>query len=305
MESFKDFYNGLDIFNLILFWGTIIVIILIIIFLILYFSRKRKVDVEDNNDFDNIDVIKLNDSNIEDQNLSDNSIDKDSNLSIQNMSNDMLNVNLDNDIIEIPIQEKKIETKNNLEEIYLRSNGIVIEKKNNVEENNVNTVIEKNDNIQVKKDNDEFLFDELVKKDISDEKPRAYQKNFFKEMNSRNQTSPIGIIYKKEENILDEFKDSMQESKTEYLENVYNSLEKASVPDKVELTEYEKQQEEQAVISYQELIKKKDTIDYDKEEDAVISYGELLNSNSRLYNIREEEEDQEFLSELKKFRRDL
>lgn len=320
MESFKDFYNGLDILNLILFWGIIVVTILIIIFLTLYFSRRKNItlNVENEDDFDDVNVIKLDNSNVNDQKLSvDSSVieNEDSNLNVKNINEDVLNkvneeIYLDNDTIKIPDQKMEVrsEINSNIQD-YSKNNDIVIEKKNNIEsnleDNNVNIVIEKNNTIEVKKASDEFLFDELVKKDTNSEKPRAYQKNVFREMNSRNQTSPIGIVRERKTNSIDEYKESLTETKDSYLENVYNSLSEATVPDKVELTEYEKRQEEDAVISYQELLRKKDTIDYDREEDAVISYGELVSRNSRLYNIREEEEDKEFLSELKKFRKDL
>ena len=300
MNTFKDCYNNLDILNLILFWGTIIVIILIIIFLTLYFSRKKNNGIKEENNnfvFDDIDIIKHNDNQ-------STKIEIKKDEKIEKVDEE---INLENNI-DIPIQKEIIkETVEDYPEE--ETNNITIEKVNiiepSTEKTGININIEKNNTIEVKKDNDEFLFDELIKKDTNNEKPRAYQKNVFREMNLRNQTSPIGIIRERKTNPIDEYKESLTETKDSYLENVYNSLSEATVPDKVELTEYEKRQEEDAVISYQELLKKKDTIDYDREEDAVISYGELVNRNSRLYNIREEEEDKEFLSELKKFRKDL
>lgn len=52
-----------------------------------------------------------------------------------------------------------------------------------------------------------------------------------------------------------------------YLENVKNTLEKDYKPTEIELTDYEKEQEESAIISYEELIKNKDKINvsYDKD----------------------------------------
>ncbi len=355
MSIVKNFYNGLDFLNLILFWGIVIVVILIVLFLILYFSRRKATNVtyKKNNDFDfdDIDIIKRNNSNINVKKISDdkiNVIEKDKyNMSIKTISDDDIDevneeINLD-DTMDIPIQKKEVEVKidNTNEEIPNKNNitierdnvierdnnkeniNVTIERKEVIEEksnnnvitdksynldrnnNNINITIEKKNTLEVKKDNDEFIFDELVKKDNNDEKPKAYQKNVFREMNIRNQTSPIGIIYETKPNEIEEYKESLDNKKDTYLEDVYSNLSKANVPDRVELTEYEKKQEEDAVISYQELLKKKDNVDYDKEEDVVISYGELVNRNSRLYNIREEEEDKEFLSELKEFRKDL
>lgn len=297
MDSFKDFYNGLDILNLILFWGIIVVIALIIIFLILYFSRKKSVSINTvEDDFDDIDIIKFDNSNLNIKTIPDDDVE------VVNRE-----INLEEDTIEIPIQKKqvKMEINDHLSEDNSKNDDIVIEKKNNIEydfKDNEVDVIEKNNVVEVKESKDSFLFDELVRKD---DKPRAYHKNVFREMNSRNQTSPIGIVYDNHINEIDEYKESLNDKNDNYLENVYSSLSNATVPDKIALTDYEKRQEENAVISYSELLKKKDSINFDHEEDAVISYSELLNKENKLYNIREEEEDKEFLSELKKFRRDL
>ena len=65
---------------------------------------------------------------------------------------------------------------------------------------------------------------------------------------------------------------------------------------------------EDAIISYKELMAKKDTIKTIDEEDAVISIQELTsreNKQEKLYNLTEEEENDDFLDELKKFRNDL
>lgn len=277
MRTFNEFYNGLDFLNLILFWGVIIVIILIIIFLTLYFSRKKRiiiVDKEEKRDFDDIDILKTTDDIKNSQSLE---LIDDKNLTDK--------IKLDNDSISFANNDIELNTNE------------VTDTLNDIHEE-VKTVSEEKDELK-----SEYLFDGFVRRE--EDRPRAYQRNVFREMNARGQTSPIGIVTKKEDNVLTEYKESMSEPNDRYLEDVYSSLEKASVPDKIELTDYEKRQEEDAVISYQELIKKKDTIDYSYEEDVPISYGELLGRSDKLYNIREEEQDQEFLSELKKFRRDL
>ena len=148
------------------------------------------------------------------------------------------------------------------------------------------------------------LFDDLIPTS-EEKKNNLYQKNVFREMSSRYQTSPIGIVKEEKEDIKEYENDINTGDKDNYLENVYNNLEKAVVPDKIELTDYEKKQEEEAVISYQELIRKKDNINVEDNEEAIISYNELINTKNKLYNITKEEENQEFLSELKKFRNDL
>ena len=98
-----------------------------------------------------------------------------------------------------------------------------------------------------------------------------------------------------------------EDNKT-YLEEVSRKLSEAEVPDEIVRTEYEKQQEEDAIISYKELMEKKDSIQTVDEEDAVISIDELIQrkkEEEKIYNITEEEATDDFISELKKFREDL
>ena len=99
-----------------------------------------------------------------------------------------------------------------------------------------------------------------------------------------------------------------KEDNKAYLEEVSRKLSEAEVPDEIERTEYEKQQEEDAIISYKELMEKKDSIQTVDEEDAVISIDELIQrkkEEEKIYNITEEEATDDFISELKKFREDL
>lgn len=104
-------------------------------------------------------------------------------------------------------------------------------------------------------------------------------------------------------------KEQKQEVKSNnYLKEVSEKLSEAKDNNGIERTEYELKQEEEAIISYEELMKKKDQIQIVDEEDAVISIEELYNktkSKEKLYNITKEEEDNKFISELKHFRSDL
>lgn len=101
-----------------------------------------------------------------------------------------------------------------------------------------------------------------------------------------------------------------------YLEEVSRKLAEAEVPNEIERTNYELKQEEDAIISYKELMEKKDSIQTIDEEDAIISIEELMNlSNNqlqseaedtrKLYHLTEEEENENFIKELKQFRKDL
>ena len=102
-----------------------------------------------------------------------------------------------------------------------------------------------------------------------------------------------------------------------YLEEVSKKLAEADVSDGIERTDYELEQEENAIISYKELMEKKDSIQTIDEEEAVISIEELMNRNNKqqekkekdtdtkLYNLTDEEENDDFIKELKQFRNDL
>lgn len=107
-------------------------------------------------------------------------------------------------------------------------------------------------------------------------------------------------------------------SSENYLEEVSRKLAEAETIDEIERTNYELKQEEDAIISYKELMEKKDSIKTIDEEDAVISIEELMNRSNqnqespkekqeekKIYNLTEEEENDNFIKELKQFRNDL
>ena len=52
-------------------------------------------------------------------------------------------------------------------------------------------------------------------------------------------------------------------------------------------------------------MKKKDEIVCIEEEEAVISYEELINRKEKIYNITKENNDTNFINELKSLRKDL
>ena len=101
-------------------------------------------------------------------------------------------------------------------------------------------------------------------------------KNVLKDIYTRHQTSPINIVN-------DEIKIE-KEDNLSYTEKVTRKLESEYKPQTIELTDYEKKQEEEAIISYKEL---------------------LSSSKDKLYNITEEEETTDFIKELKSFRSSL
>ena len=86
---------------------------------------------------------------------------------------------------------------------------------------------------------------------------------------------------KKELPKLDENSSNM--SNQEFIEEISKRLAEEVEPQTIELTDYEKRQEEEAIISYKELLKEKD----------------------RLYKITDDEEIDTFIDELKEFRTNL
>ena len=139
------------------------------------------------------------------------------------------------------------------------------------------------------------------------ESPKPYQKNVLREISRKMPISPIHIEKEdKDEEIYtvsDDTEDSYDLADISIGEDIVSPLEKMEdnyeanddmkeivsrmeeevKPSNIELTEYEKKQEEEAIISYDELQKVKD----------------------KIYNLTEEEEDGEFIDELKNFRSDL
>lgn len=99
-----------------------------------------------------------------------------------------------------------------------------------------------------------------------------YQKNVLNDIVK--QTSPVSITTSSS---------NPENKKENYLESVSKSLEEHKETEPIELTNYEQQQEDDAIISYQEL----------------------LGSQDKLYNITDEEEDSPFIEELKSFRKSL
>ncbi len=139
--------------------------------------------------------------------------------------------------------------------------------------------------------------EEEVKENVPKQEEGPYSKNVLREISTRYQTSPISI--KKEENkdmvnIVSISKDEInkeekvqEEPKTEkvsFAEEISKKMEEELKPQTIELTDYEKKQEEEAIISYQEL---------------------LQTNKDRLYNITDEEETVDFIKELKSFRSSL
>ena len=146
---------------------------------------------------------------------------------------------------------------------------------------------------------------EEVKEEIKEEKIPVntnnnglYTKNVLRE--KRVQTSPIHIDrelssreelpkedYHTNEDILtgiDLHEDAYEvNDNMKFASDIVERMEEEIKPSNIELTDYERKQEEEAIISYDELLKVKD----------------------KIYNITDDEETDEFIDELKNFRIDL
>lgn len=116
-----------------------------------------------------------------------------------------------------------------------------------------------------------------------------YTKNVLKNLYASGQTSPVNIgknsvdVPKIKVTSYVKQTEKKETTNQEFIENISKRMEEELQPQTIELTDYEKRQEEEAIISYQELLKVKD----------------------KLYKITDDEEIDTFIDELKEFRTDL
>ena len=288
MNLIQEFYNNLDTLEMIIFWGIIIVIILVIILIIILINKNKKTK----------------------------------------------NIVIDDIVEEFPIKINELTEDEHQENIINNNEEILFDTKN---ENNLLEEIEPI--IEIEKEQVSEIKEENKYQTTFEIPSAPYQKNVLRGM-SLSQTSPIGINrrddYIKPEELFEMYNkhEEKQEPKEPEIKqeiiNIEENIEENVIeeyPDNedvneeekkydldIERTQYEIEQEENAIISYKELMEKKDSIQTIDEEDAIISIEELLNKTnskeeikeeSKLYNISEEEENESFINELKQFRKDL
>jgi len=204
---------------------------------------------------------------------------------------------------QVPKEDKKMEMVKDLEEsLNNEEKNITIEiKKDGYKsvDNQINEGVNKNN------------YNDSRKTDIKidDKKIMTNTINDNKHINA-----PEAIELLNNQSTISDYIKEQNESE-KYLEEVSRKLAEAEIPDEIERTNYELQQEEDAIISYKELMEKKDTIQTIDEEEAVISIEELMNktnqkqeeqnNDTKLYNLSEEEANDNFIKELKQFRNDL
>lgn len=167
------------------------------------------------------------------------------------------------------------------------------------------------DNINNKESIKEAVKKEIEVKEEVNKDNGLYQKNVLREMSMKSPTSPINIEkreeYVKKEDLsnfdfnkydnglgmqvessdvspLEEMEDYYEvNDNMKFASEIVERMNEEISPSNIELTEFEKKQEEEAIISYDELLKVKD----------------------KIYNITDDEETDEFIDELKSFRIDL
>lgn len=216
------------------------------------------------------------------------------------------------------IKNKKL-IKTLKEDSVVVNDSDIINTNTNIDNSNNNiSIVENQDRDYSKVDNinnEESIKEEVKKKiEVKEEVKKdngLYQKNVLREMSMKSPTSPINIEkreeYVKKEDLsnfdfnkydnglgmqvessdvspLEEMEDYYEvNDNMKFASEIVERMNEEISPSNIELTEFEKKQEEEAIISYDELLKVKD----------------------KIYNITDDEETDEFIDELKSFRIDL
>ena len=305
-------------------------------------KENIKIKIEKEPIQQNVEQTNIEEKNIEQRNIEQRNIEQ---RNIEQRNIEQRNLINNNDYI--PLNETKEEVpkqKFSPEELVMEYNKNEKPKPeiSNITRNNIE-IKEKADNYQINKE----LSNQISKSQVNIIKENNYQ-NINVKNNSLNQTSPIGIVKPREKTLDDinkakELQSSLNyqekqskevttsnintlnrqaelareikkqeiydtKPKGNYLEEISKSLSKITNDEGINRTEYELKQEEDAIISYKELMEKKDSIETIEEEEAIISMEELMKkkqNEDKLYNLTNDAEDDKFINELKNFRSDL
>ncbi len=313
------------IFNLINNFNTLDVIILIVVIFIFIFLvfltsslMKKNKELREalskniKNDEEEIPLKKTNSFVKEDAFVKKDVVNNVAN-NIEGINNIDINSNTNTN-------EKAINKNNIDDEIIINNKEIDNKEVDNKLISDIKEEIKLEDNISTMNKND---IDEMLNK-IPVTESGPYKRNVLREINTRSQTSPVNIgnvtvevpkikvtSYVKKEEITENNKNinTLEESNNisksldnsnnqnnttqnnttqnnkDYLQEISEKIASELTPHTIELTDYEKQQEEEAIISYQELLKAKDNNEDNYEND--------------------DEEIDSFIDELKKFRTNL
>ena len=256
INSFNNFYNNLSSDSLFFFWIIIFLFIFLVVISIILINKNKKL----------VKILKEEQEKVEDNKEINNNILKQQQLEVPVETKD------------VPLEEQ---TCNKEEENRPVVNGEIKEVQEEVKE-------------EVKENN---LYQKNVLREISSKQPvspihiekkeeyiaRENLDNF--DFNSVNYDNGLGMTYE-DPNIspLEEMEDAYEvNDNMKFASEIVEKMEEETKPSNIELTDYEKKQEEEAIISYDELMKVKD----------------------KIYNITDDEETDEFINELKNFRLDL
>lgn len=311
-ENFGVFYQSLDIGGLVVVWGLLFVFLFFMVATFLLFSKNRELGklLQEK-------TKKVAELEAEKRALLEKKIDK---VAVKDLNKDIKPVK---EKQEVTLEEEAIFTddenndapvinKNNINDnISINSKEDVSDKDKMISDvTDKEVVINTNSNIDDKR-NEEVKQAKEVGQDEVVEKPSApisarsqvsnntvssnnnlYSRSALKD-NRRFQTSPINII--REESLdetmqklkpieIGEAKEDVKRENVNFVEEISRKMEQEIKPQTIELTDYELKQEEEAIISYDELMKNKD----------------------RLFKITDDEEDDaQFIEELKYFRNSL
>ena len=257
---------------------AIIIIIIMCFFALFLLSKNKKLK-------DEIEDLKLGDRILADKYKR---VDKENVISIDKISTDnVLTKNGDiKNVSALKVQNKSLESSLDSND---KINDISIDK----DSDKIDEVAKDRSVEQVEKIN---KFDNRNEKDKVKEvkgvdgnkHSKPYSKNILHD--SPSITSPISLDVEKVSFNADEFvkrdniKNSSKISTSDYLENISNAISEEIKPQTIELTGYEKEQEESAIISYKELLK--------------------ASKSGNGVNVSQEDTS-EFIEELKKLRNSL
>ena len=248
INSFNNFYNNLSSDSLFFFWIIIFLFIFLVVISIILINKNKKL----------VKILKEEQEKVEDNKEINNNILKQQQL-------------------EVPVETKEVPLE---------------EPTSNKEEEKIPVVKE-----EIKEVKENNLYQKNVLREISSKQPvspihiekkeeyiaRKNLDNF--DFNSVNYDNGLGMTYE-DPNIspLEEMEDAYEvNDNMKFASDIVERMEEEIKPSNIELTDYERKQEEEAIISYDELLKVKD----------------------KIYNITDDEETDEFIDELKNFRIDL
>ena len=255
INSFNDFYNNLSSNGLFFFWIVVFLFAFVIFLLVVLLLKNRKLSkyLKENS-------IKeeLNDTH-EDTPLILNEVKEEPKEIVKELPKQ--------EIIEPKEVEKKVEIKEEVKEeikeekipVNINNNGLYT--KNVLREKRVQTS-------PIHIDRELSSKEELPKEDYHP-----------------NEDILTGIdLHEDALSPLEAMEDAYEvNDNMKFASDIVERMEEEIKPSNIELTDYERKQEEEAIISYDELLKVKD----------------------KIYNITDDEETDEFIDELKNFRTDL